>query len=814
MAENNLNQVKMPQEENGIQLKDILSFCLRKWYWFVVSVVLCLGIAAFYILKTPKTYSRSAQVMIKSDRQGRSIADQQFADLGLFTSYTSVSDEVKAFSSKSNMMEVIHRLGLEMTYEKEGRFHPTLLYRSTLPVSVKIDGMADNEGASFALNLGKDSTVTLSDFLYKEEKIKEKVTGAMLDTLDTPIGQVVVSPSIYFDPEEDYPEIQVRRSSMYSALSKYSSGLTAALSEKNSNVISLTYHDISIARAEDILNTLINVYNENWIKDKNQIALSTSMFINERLEVIEQELASVDDDISSYKSTNLLPNVESASDMYMQQSNQINNQVMALNNQLYMTRNLKNYISSNQNKGALLPANSGISSASIENQIKEYNAQVLERNNLVNITSEVNPLVVEIDASLANLRQAILSSVDNEILALNNQMAALQRSEAQTTSKIAASPTQAKYLLSVERQQSVKEALYLYLLQKREENELGQAFTAYNTRIIDPPVGSMFPIAPNTKMIMLVALLLGLCIPIGIWYILELLNSTVRGKKDLDSITMPFLGEIPLHGIEKKSLLEKVRGLPGKILPGKGEEEAHKVVVKKGSRNVVNEAFRVLRTNLEFMTKDSSSGNSIVVSSFNPGSGKSFISMNLAVALAIKEKKVLLIDGDLRHASLSAYWGSPKKGLADYLSGHVDDVDSLLVKRDKYTSLFALPVGTIPPNPTELVAEDKFRDLIAKYKTEFDYIIIDCPPLDIMADTQIISQYADRMIFIVRAGLFERSMLPQLEQTYKEGKYKNMSLVLNGTTAAGQGRYGYKYGYRYGYKDGYHYGEKATADEQ
>ena len=237
-------------------------------------------------------------------------------------------------------------------------------------------------------------------------------------------------------------------------------------------------------------------------------------------------------------------------------------------------------------------------------------------------------------------------------------------------------------------------------------------------------------------------------------------------------------------------------------------------MVKKGSRNVVNEAFRVLRTNLEFMTKDSSSGNAIVVSSFNPGSGKSFISMNLAVALAIKEKKVLLIDGDLRHASISVYLGSPKKGLSDYLSGHVDDVDSVLVKRDEYTSLFALPVGTIPPNPTELVAEDKFRDLIAKYKTEFDYIIIDCPPLDIMADTQIISQYADRMIFIVRTGLFERSMLPQLEQTYKGGKYKNMSLVLNGTTAAGQGRYGYKYGYRYGYKDGYHYGEKATADEQ
>ena len=813
MAENTLNQGNAPVQDNTIQLKDILSFCIRKWYWFALSVFVCLGIAAFYILKTPKTYTRTAQIMIKNDRQGRSITDMEFSDLGLFSSYTSVIDEVKAFSSKSNMMEVIHRLGLDMTYQKEGRFHPVLLYRSTLPVSVSIDGLTDIESATFTLDIAKDGNVTLGNFIKGEDKFREKVSGAMGDTLSSPIGNIVVTPSIYYNAEEEYPQISIRRSTMYGALAKYSSQLTAALSEKNSNVIVLTYNDISIARAEDILNTLINVYNENWIKDKNQIALSTSMFINDRLEVIEQELATVDSDISEYQSENLVPDVGAASSMYMQQSNEINNQVLALNNELQMTRHLKNYLSSDQGKGNLLPANSGISAASIENQIKEYNAQVLERNNLVSITSEVNPLVVEIDASIAALRQAILTSVDNQILALNNQIASLQRTGAAATSKIAASPTQAKYLLSAGRQQSVKEALYLYLLQKREENELSQAFTAYNTRIIDPPMGSMNPVAPNTKMIMLVALILGLCIPLGIWYLLELFNSTVRGKKDLEGVTMPFLGEIPLHGIEKKNLLSRLKGLPGKILPHKGEEEVHKVVVKKGSRNVVNEAFRVLRTNLEFMTKESS-GDVIIISSYNPGSGKSFISMNMAVALAIKDKKVLIIDGDLRHASLSAYVGSPKKGISDYLSGHENNLESLLVKRENYASLHVLPVGTIPPNPTELIADQKFADAIAKFKKEYEYIIIDCPPMDIMADTQIISQYADRTIFVVRAGLFERAMLPQLEETYKSGKYKNMSLVLNGTTAAGEGKYGYKYGYRYGYKDGYHYGQKIEGKDE
>lgn len=285
---------------------------------------------------------------------------------------------------------------------------------------------------------------------------------------------------------------------------------------------------------------------------QNQIAVSTSMFINERLGVIERELGNVDEDISSYKSEHLLPDVQAASSMYMAQSSAANAQILSLNNQLYMTRYIRNYLANDANRTQLLPANSGIESANIESQIAEYNKQLLQRNSLVANSSTENPLVVDMDQALASMRGAIIRSIDNQIVTLNSQIKSLRQTEQQTTSRIAANPTQAKYLLSVERQQKVKEALYLFLLQKREENELSQAFTAYNTRIVTPPHGSMLPTSPVHKNIFMVAFALGLLIPIVIIFMRENMNTRVRGRKDLENLTIPFIGEIPLFTRKKK----------------------------------------------------------------------------------------------------------------------------------------------------------------------------------------------------------------------------------------------------------------------
>ena len=782
----NQKKTKPGQTDDFLRIQDLLYLCLAEWKWFVLSLVVTCGVAVIYLLRTPPVYTRTASVLIKEDTKGNSISSgmESFSELGLFQSNTNVNNELLAFQSPAVMTEVVKRLNLGTNYYLPGRFHQQVAYGTSLPATVSFADLAENESGSFTLDLLSGRQVVLADFTRNGERMSsEKVKGNMGDTLVTPLGRMVVTPTVNYDEGNEYI-LHVNRSTLYSTVNAYSANLSVALSNEKASVIDLSFKDKSIQRAEEILNTLISVYNENWVKDKNQVAISTSMFINERLGVIEEELGNVDEDISSYKSEHLLPDVQAASNMYMAQSSEMNTQMLALNNQLYMARYIRNYLGNESNQYQLLPANSGIEGSNIEAQISEYNRQLLQRNNLVANSSTENPLVKDMDQSLRSMRQAIIGSIDNQIETLSSQIKSLQQTEQQTTSRIAANPTQAKYLLSVERQQKVKEALYLFLLQKREENELSQAFTAYNTRIVAPPHGSMEPTAPQKKNILLVAFAIGLLVPVVIIFMRENMNTRIRGRKDLENVSVPLIGEIPLVYRGKKGLFKKEAP--------KGD----RLVVKAGSRDIINEAFRVLRTNLEFMIGSDKRSNVIIVTSFNPGSGKSFLTMNIAVSLAIKEKKVLVIDGDLRHGSASSYVNSPKVGLSDYLGHRVERLSDIIVTDSKHKSLDILPVGTIPPNPTELLFNERLKQIIDTVRTQYDYVLIDCPPIELVADTQIIEKLADRTIFVVRAGLLERVMLVELENLYNEKKLKNMAMVLNGTES-NTGRYGYRYGYRH-----------------
>ena len=811
MQENQTNSVNVEQQnENAIDIKAIFYLCLSQWYWFVLSVILALGVATFYLLKTTPVYTRTAKVLVKSDKKGHSSLDNSdFSDMGLLTNGVQIGNELLTIKSIDNIEEVVRRLHLDMTYSIDGIFHSVLLYDNTLPVEAEIIGMGDNASAEFSMKI-KDNEVTLSDFVLNKESISGKTTGQLGDTVATPIGPVCVQATEYFKRGEKYKEIQVERHTIGASTRKISGRLTVGLASKNTDVMSLSIEDISRKRADDVLNMLIAVYNGNWLKDKNQIMVSTSMFIDDRLQLIEQELGNVDDDISSYKSENLLPDVHAVSNIYLNQNTTTNNRILDLNNQISITHYIRNFLANEPDKNQLLPVNSGINSSQIESQIGQYNSLMLRRNGLVANSSEQNPMVVSIDEKLLALRQAILTSLDNLLVALNAQLDSYQGKERQITARLAANPSQAKYLLSIERQQKVKESLYLFLLQKREENELSQAFTAYNTRVIEKPNGSPVPTKPKKNIIRLIAVLIGLAIPALILFLRDYLNTTVRSRKDLEKLSLPFIGEIPMafnladQKKKKKKGQEEKKKKSEHDSSDKKEGFAKAVVVKHGSRNVINEAFRVFRTNLEFMNKDKSS-NVFMFTSFNPGSGKSFIAINSAISLAIKHRTVLVIDGDLRHASLSAYIFSPKKGIANYLARQEKDLQSLILKSDEYPGLSYLPVGTIPPNPTELLEDELFGRLITQLKGEYDYVLIDCPPIDIVADPQIINKYVDRTIFVVRAGLMERSLIPEIENLYKQHKYNNMSLLLNGTTG-NDGRYGYKYGYRYGYKYGYKYG--------
>lgn len=716
-----------------------------------------------------------------------------FSDLGIFKSNTNINNELLTLKSPTLMTEVVNRLGLNETFTIRKGLKNVDLYKVS-PVTITFCDKIEVP-LSFTIKFSSKEAFAISELEISGEDIGETLSAQMGDSIQTSAGIMIVSPTQEFTDAFIGTSIRYVRGSVRAAVDTYSNALVAELGNEDATIINLSINDTSIRKAEDILNTLIEVYNENWIRDKNQIAVSTSQFISDRLGVIESELGHVDENISSYKSEHLLPDVQAASSLYMAQSAENNKELSTLNNQLSTAQYIRRELNTKQ-LDQTLPANSGIVSANIETQISEYNNLVLDRNRLIANSSEKNPLVKNMASSLQSMQRTIIQSVDNLIVSLNTQIRSLRRQEEATTNRLASNPNQAKYLLSVERQQKVKEELYLYLLQKREENELSQAFTAYNTRLITAPRGSMFPTAPRKMNILLVAFAVGLLVPaVGI-FMKENMNTKVRGRKDLENLSIPFIGEIPQYSGTKKKWWE---------FKHRKRQDMKTIVVNEGNRNIINEAFRVLRSNMDFMASKDNNQHVFVLTSFNPGSGKSFLAINIAISFAIKKKKILVIDGDLRHRTVSSYVDSPNKGLSDYLNNQIEDWKEIIVSYKGYTNLHILPIGTIPPNPTELLEDSKLSMLIEALRPEYDYIFIDCPPVDIVADAQIIEKWADRTIFVVRSGLLDRSMLSELENMYTGKRFKNLSMILNGTESTG-GRYGYRYGYHYGYAS--YYGSK------
>ena len=810
------------ESETSLKVKDLLWLCLSRWYWFVISLVVCCGLAVFYIFKTPQTFERSASLLIKDDRlYGQADMGAAFSGMGFMQANTNVLNELASIKSPTVMFEVVKRLGLNISYTTDGLLQESTLYGSSLPLRLSFPDLPEQKKASLQATLYPDGTLALTDFsggmLEDDVTISKTIKGHYntTDTLQTPLGRVAVAPGASFKgPKIEEPlVVEVKRSPMNAVVEEYSKQLKADAPDDYASVITLNITDVSTERAEDVLQSVIDVYNEDWIRDKNRIAISTSEFIKDRLAVIEAELGNVDSDISSYKSAHMVPDVTQASQLYFTRAADADEEVTGLNNRLSMAKYIRDYLTNSANSFNVLPANSGLENLNIENQISTYNQQLLERNNLVANSSTSNPLVVDMDNQLAGMRQAILQSIDNYVVTLNSQVRTARTSQIAASSRLQANPTQARYLLSVERQQKVKEALYLFLLQKREDNELSQAFTAYNTRVITPPMGSDLPVAPNSRNVLMVAVLLGLLIPVGIIYLSEILNSRVRGRKDLEKLSVPFVGEIPL-GYKRRRGLQRLRRAH------EDERDRRVIMVRKGGNDTINEAFRVIRTNLELMADaDANGARVMMVTSANPGSGKTFITMNMATALAIKNQRVVVVDLDLRKGSLSTYVNSPSKGISSYLSGHATIEDVMVRNVNGIEGLDVIPVGTLPPNPAEMLYSQRLATLIENLRNRYDIVLLDCPPVEVVADAKIINNYADMTVFVIRAGLLEREMLPQIQKFYDTRRYRNMAIVLNGTDTSHMGSlrstYGYGYGYGYGYRsgDGKHHHHSHSSSE-
>lgn len=796
-------------QENTLQLTQLLALCRRHWLWFVVSVMVCLAVAFIYAKRQSPVYEREALVLVvRNDGSRGSDISGMFQQMGIFQQDPEKNTEVIALTAPSVMMEVVKRLGLNVSYSTPGTWHPKVLYGSNQPIIVNFPGISDGASIELEMELKPGGTATITKIRKRSDSTNETFKNLDIpvryltgETVETPAGQISVSANPVYSggPVKEPEEITVKRRSVYSTTMALSNRLKGETIDDWADILTLKITDTSTQRAEDIINMLVSVYNEDGLRERSRVAVATSRFINERLNIIEQELGNVDSDIANYKSENLVPDVGTSASLYVQKADRASEALMDLSNRLAMTRYVKDFITSPSNTNAVLPVNTGVADVNIESQISEYNRILMERNSLASNSSTSNPLVVELDSRLKNMRGGLVQSLDNAIASLNTQITSFKREENQTTSKIASTPTQARYLLSVERQQKVKESLYLYLLQKREENELAQNYITNKIRIVSPPLGSTSPIAPRTMVILAAGFILGILIPLGIIYLREILNTTVRDRNDIDVLKIPFVGELPLNRLQK-NIVER-------MLPHK--EERQRIVVANDTHNMINEAFRVLRTSLVMMLrhKDDSPCSVISVTSASPGSGKTFVAMNLAMTFAIRKKRVLLIDFDLRRVSLSTdilgQGAQSTDGIVNYLLGTASKEEVIHRNIDGVQGFDLIPVGPVPPNPSELLEDPRLKELIEELRGEYDYIFLDCPPIDIVADTMIVNQLSDITLFVIRAGLFQRALLPKIQELYDTRRYGNMAIVLNATTS-GMSGYGYNYGNGYRYS----YGEK------
>ena len=794
MSENDF-YLRDEEAHSNFDLHHILEIVQLNWYWFLLSVLVCVSAAQFYIWKTAAVYTRSASVLINEDKKS-GLDISQFMDVNMVSTPRNVDNEVLVFKSKYLMKEVIEALALHIDYTHIRPLRTVDLYKKT-PLQLHVLDNADTQSFACVLIPLINKRYRITDIVLPEshpaynQSIDYEQVFALNDTVTTPIGRLVVAATPHLSQAYIGTQLVVRYRPTMDAALYYLGRVTIAPMSKTTSLIQLSVNDTNIARAEDLLNMLIIKYNKNAIKDKKWTTEQTSNFIDDRLHIISKELGDVDGNIEAYKKNNNLTNIAVETGMVLETGVKYRAEHVHLKNQIQVVRYIQNYLHQSIDDIGFIPENAGLNDGRIEDQITEYNALWLEIDKLSSAVSSHNPTLVEYNRTLVAMRRSITHSIDNLVLSLNMRESSLIAKEREMTDRISLVPTQEKYVMSVERQQKIKEELFLFLLNKREENAISMAIVEGNARVIDAASGSNSPVAPKAAMILLAAALLGVMIPAGILYIINLLNTKVYGRDAVKQATsIPFLGEIPFRKYTKQEIFE-----------GKN-------VVSEAGRDCISEAFRILRVNLDFMLKNERKKETqvIMLTSAVHGSGKTFASVNLALTLAQSSKRVILVDTDIRKATLTKNWEqNPHGGLTDFLSGRVADIDNLIMQSDLSPNLHVINAGPIASNPVSLLQSSLMEDLTATLRSRYDYIIMDNVPAMVVADAMIVNRLVDLTIYVIREGYFDKRMFPELEQIHKEERFKNMVILLNGTRMH-KWKHGYGYGYGYGYGNGYGYG--------
>lgn len=789
------------QSGEQVNIQEILFRYLIHWPWFVVSVIISIACAWGYLYLATPIYNISATVLIKDDKKGgganMSSGLEKVGLDGFISSSNNVDNEIEVLHSRSLAREVVNHLGLYVTYMDEDEFPSRELYR-TSPVLVSLTPQeADKLPHSMEVRMILQPTGAMEVQIVMGEREYQKQFEKLPAVFPTDEGTVAFFANndtlTSARPESVTKERHITAfiNRPFAVAKGYANSLSIAPTSKTTSVAVVSLKNSNTKRGKDFINKLLDMYNINANNDKNEVAQKTAEFIDERIGIISKELGSTEQDLENFKRSAGITDLSSEAQIALTGNAEYEKKRVENQTQINLIMDLRKYLQGNENE--VLPTNIGLQDVALASSIDRYNEMLAERNRLLRTSTENNPTIVNLDTSIRTMHSNVQATLDATLKGLEITKADLAREAGRYSRRISDAPTQERQFVSIARQQEIKAGLYLMLLQKREENAITLAATANNAKIIDEAIVDDHPVSPKRMMIYLVALALGIGIPVGVIYLIGLTRFKIEGRADVERLTaFPVVGDIPLTN-----------------------EKSGSIAVFENKNNLMSETFRNVRTNLQFMLE--SGKNVILVTSTISGEGKSFISSNLAISLSLLGKKVVIVGLDIRKPGLNKVFNIPKKehGITQFLTNTTTNLMDLVQLSDINRNLFILPGGAVPPNPTELLARDGLEKAIETLKKNFDYVILDTAPVGMVTDTLLIGRVADLSVYVCRADYTRKAEFTLINELAENNKLPNLCIAINGLDLQkkkygyyyGYGKYGKYYGYgkRYGY--GYGYGE-------
>lgn len=775
-------------ENTNQNFRELLEGYFKYWYWFIISAIICVTSAYVKLRYSVPKYQLNAKIQVVEDKNSMSELSV-LQDLNVFGSKgnSQMSDEIELLKSRDNFIKVVQKLRLNINYAVLGSVKNTEIYKNQ-PFSINFlgeDSIRNKDKFSFNVEILNEN-----EFMYEVEEGdgKRKITfGTNIET--NVIGEIILIPNTINLKRFRSKIIKVTINPVPIVSEEYRTNVEITTADELSRIINLSLKDAIPQRGIELLNSLIAQNNENEVQDKKAIADRTSQFINDRIADIYGSLSNVDETAESFKESRGIADLASQSSVNFQQSAASEQELQSANIQLNIASSMQNLL--NNQEGYEIIPNVGLADASIDNAASRYNELVSQRNRLLESSNEKNPVIVQLDQQLESLKRGMQSSLNNVTNNLNLKANSLSKQLSQINSRIYAAPSNERALRDISRRQQTTEALYVYLLQKREEAQITFASAAPKSKIVDNAyLTSPIPVEPNKTITYLAALILGLMIPFSIIYVGDLLDNKVHNMVTLQKLIgndLVVLAEIP-----------KVKNTAGNL-------------VKKEDRSVLAESLRILRTNLDYIlktNKKTEGGSVVMITSSVPGEGKTFISSNLSMILASTGKKVLLLGGDIRNPKVFEFFKSEHMddksqiafGLTDYLfKEEVKSKDLIHNFKINDINLDVIYSGKIPPNPSELLLSERLEGLFEELKLKYDYILVDSAPVLSVTDSLLLEKYTDHVIYVTKSNSTERKVLEFPLNLYKEGKFRSLSFLVNQVKESNLG-YGGKYGYGYGQK--------------